>query len=97
MNEASESVVVRLKEKLSVVIDAYEKLHTANGQLLAEKTKLTEAIRGKDEVIEQLERKVETLVVAKSFASSSEDTHDAKLKINRIVREIDKCIALLNR
>ncbi|HUX54324.1 MAG TPA: hypothetical protein VMV56_07920 [Williamwhitmania sp.] len=97
MNEVSESVVVRLKDKLSVVIDAYEKLEAVNSQLLVEKTKLTEAIRGKDEVIEQLERKVETLVVAKSFASSSEDTHEGKLKINKIVREIDKCIALLNR
>lgn len=97
MNEVSESVVDRLKEKLSLVIDAYEKLEAANSQLLVEKTKLTEAIRGKEEVIEQLERKVQTLVVAKSFVSSSEDTHEGKLKINKIVREIDKCIALLNR
>jgi len=31
------------------------------------------------------------------LAGNSEDSHQAKLKINRIVREIDKCIALLNR
>jgi len=97
MNEVSDSVVIILKDKLSVVMDAFDKLQAVNSQLLAEKDKLTEAIREKDDTIEQLERKVETLVVAKSFVSSSEDTHDGKLKINKIVREIDKCIALLNR
>lgn len=97
MNEVSDSVVDRLKDKLSVVMDAFEKLQAANSQLLEEKTRLTAVIREKDEVIEQLDRKVQNLVVAKSFITSSEDTHEGKLKINKIVREIDKCIALLNR
>jgi hypothetical protein len=26
-----------------------------------------------------------------------EDVHETKIQVNRIVREIDKCIALLNR
>ena len=35
--------------------------------------------------------------IAKALIGSEEDSHEAKQKINRIVREIDKCIALLNR
>ena len=35
--------------------------------------------------------------MAKTIAASSEDAHDAKIKINRLVREIDKCISLLDR
>lgn len=97
MNEASDSVVTRLREKLSTLLDAYERLQAVNSELLTEKEQLTTMLRKKDEMIEQLERKTETLMVAKTFASGSDDAHDAKLKINRIVREIDKCIALLNR
>ncbi len=97
MNEIGDSVVTRLREKLSTLLDAYERLQVVNGELLTERDQLTVALRTKDEVIEQLERKAETLMVAKSFAAGSDDAHDAKLKINRIVREIDKCIALLNR
>ena len=37
------------------------------------------------------------LKLAKTMVASSHDVHDAKLKVNRMVREIDKCIALLNR
>ncbi|SDB82639.1 hypothetical protein [Williamwhitmania taraxaci] len=97
MNETGDVVVTRLREKLSTLLDAFEQLQASNNEFLQEKEQLTEQLRKKDEIIEQLERKTETLMVAKTFASGSDDAHDAKLKINRIVREIDKCIALLNR
>jgi len=97
MNEVGDSVVTRLREKLSTLLDAYERLQVVNSELLAEKEQLISIVRTKDDIIEQLERKTETLMVAKTFAAGSDDAHDAKLKINRIVREIDKCIALLNR
>jgi len=47
--------------------------------------------------ITDTELKFDNLKLAKVIASSDESTHDAKIKVNRIVREIDKCIALLNR
>ena len=97
MNEAGDSVVTRLREKLSTLLDAYEKLEASNNELLREKEQLVALLRKKDEAMEQMERKAETLMVARTFAAGSDDAHDAKLKINRIVREIDKCIALLNR
>ena len=97
MNEAGDSVVTRLREKLSTVLDAYEKLQASNNELLREKEQLVALLRKKDEAMEQMERKAETLMVARTFPAGSDDAHDAKLKINRIVREIDKCIALLNR
>ncbi len=33
----------------------------------------------------------------KGIMADGEETQDAKIQIKRIVREIDKCIALLNR
>ena len=97
MNEAGDSVVTRLREKLSTLLDAYEKLEASNNELLREKEQLVALLRKKDEAMEQMERKTETLMVARTFAAGSDDAHDAKLKISKIVREIDKCIALLNR
>jgi len=45
-----------------------------------------------------LERKHENLKIAKVLSSvPGEDVHETKIQVNRIVREIDKCIALLNR
>ena len=44
-----------------------------------------------------MNNKYNKLKLAKRLLASSGDSHDAKIKINRIVREIDKCVALLNR
>ena len=46
--------------------------------------------------INELKDKIKLLKIAKS-TEKKEGTVDAKLKINEMVREIDKCIGLLNR
>jgi cell division protein FtsL len=46
--------------------------------------------------INELQNKIKLLKIAKS-AETKEGAVDAKLKINEMVREIDKCIGLLNR
>jgi uncharacterized coiled-coil DUF342 family protein len=48
------------------------------------------------ETINELKDKIKLLKIAKS-AETKEGAVDAKLKINEMVREIDKCIGLLNR
>lgn len=47
--------------------------------------------------LQELEEKNKKLQLARAFETSGIDTRDAKLKIGRIVREIDKCMALLNK
>ncbi|MCF6357759.1 MAG: hypothetical protein L3J54_08120 [Draconibacterium sp.] len=44
-----------------------------------------------------LSRKNEQLKIATLLLSGVDENGEAKQKINRLVREIDKCIALLNR
>jgi uncharacterized coiled-coil DUF342 family protein len=46
--------------------------------------------------INELKEKIKLLKIAKS-TEKKEGAVDAKLKINEMVREIDKCIGLLNR
>jgi predicted nucleic acid-binding Zn-ribbon protein len=47
--------------------------------------------------IEELEEKNKVLTMAKSLSDTSEGNLESKRKINELVREIDKCIALLNK
>ncbi|MDA3929158.1 MAG: hypothetical protein PF541_09375 [Prolixibacteraceae bacterium] len=44
-----------------------------------------------------LKKRYENLKVAKAFVEGDTDNQAAKHKINRIVKEVDKCIALLNQ
>jgi len=81
-----QSVKVRLQEQL----DENSRLKQQNDDLL-------KSVQQKQLVIEELEEKNQKLSLVKVITAEGGETQDAKVQINRIVREIDKCIALLNR
>ena len=68
-----------------------------NIELKEELTNLTKQLNIKENENEDIINNYESLKMAKTIAVSSGDAHDAKIKINRLVREIDKCISLLNK
>ncbi|KAF0236846.1 MAG: hypothetical protein FD181_2452 [Prolixibacteraceae bacterium] len=45
----------------------------------------------------ELNRKIEQLRLATHILSGVDENREAKQKINKLIREIDKCIALLNK
>ncbi|MBQ8071242.1 MAG: hypothetical protein IJ202_10375 [Bacteroidales bacterium] len=47
--------------------------------------------------ITELERQVENLKLTEAFTGSSPDKSAAKEKIDKLIREIDKCISLLEK
>jgi hypothetical protein len=97
MNIVQEELAIQLKEKVRAIISLYEKTKLDNEILIKENKNLNEILKSKQREITNFEKKLNTLKVAKSVVMTTEDKHEAKLKVNRIVREIDKCIALLNR
>jgi cell shape-determining protein MreC len=90
-------IVVNLKDKIEQVISLYEKEKQENNRLKMENQELLDKSKNLGQQFSELQTKYNNLKLAKTIASTGEDSHDAKLKINRIVREIDKCIAMLNR
>jgi predicted nuclease with TOPRIM domain len=86
-----------LKQNFEVVKESHSKTLEENDQLKEEIKKLLAELDDEKKENKQLEKKYESLKLAKVIAASSTDAHDAKIKLNRIVREIDKCISLLNK
>ncbi|HAN19378.1 MAG: hypothetical protein A2X13_01770 [Bacteroidetes bacterium GWC2_33_15] len=97
MAEEQKQVAISLKQKVSKVISLYNNLQEENKKLHQQENELKETLKNKEAEIEFLKNKYNKLKLAKSILATTGETHDAKIKINRIVREIDKCIALLNR
>ena len=91
------NVIDNLKQKVETIKSLYSNALNENKQLKEEINKLTAQNDSKEKQNEHLEKKYESLKLAKIIAASSTDAHDAKIKLNRIVREIDKCISLLNK
>lgn len=96
MESNKDQLVIRLKEKVETIVSLLERSEEERVRLRMEKQQLSEQLRLKTTAFEELERKHESLKLAKAILASGGNSHDAKIKVNRIVREIDKCIALLN-
>jgi hypothetical protein len=47
--------------------------------------------------MKELEIKYERVKLSGALLGEGENAHEAKRKITELVREIDKCVALLNR
>ncbi len=86
-----------LKDKVKKLLARYNNLKSENAILKKETEELKIQLKNKESELEFLNNKYNKLKLAKSLLASADDSHDAKIKINRIVREIDNCIALLNR
>lgn len=86
-----------IKAKLQLLIGAYERMKLENTRLLRANEELSAELSRKDALIVELQERCSRLNLAQALTEPSADTRDAKLKVSKIVREIDKCIALLNR
>ena len=103
MEESCKILLEEHKRKIEYFISRYETLLAGNRELkeaLASKDSEIEAYREKLEnsnnKIKELEQKIDKLQLAGAFETSASDVKEAKQNIGRLVREIDKCISLLN-
>ena len=92
-----EDIISLLEGKIKQVIQVAEGFKANNRQLQQQVDELSERLRVRNQEMEVLESKYQSLKIAKILTSSAEDVKNVKLQVNRMVREIDKCIALLNR
>jgi hypothetical protein len=97
MSDSHPDTFEQLQLRIRQVVELYQKERIENGQLKKKSIELEEKLKFDDSRLNDLKEKYNKLKISKALIASSNDVHDAKLKVNRMVREIDKCIALLNR
>ncbi len=85
-----------LEEKMQNLLTNYEFLQEENTALLKNNTELQLQFKGKEQQLENQQAEYSLLKVAKTIEGSKENTRETKLKINALIREIDKCIIQLN-
>ena len=97
MNASQVQIIEELNSRLDRLIMMLEMEREEKQSLKQSNTELQRKVKMHQVRISELEVKYANLKIAKSLLAENEDSHDAKIRVNRIVREIDKCIALLNR
>jgi hypothetical protein len=97
MTEREVAIVKELKGKLDRLMDLHLKVKNEKALLSDELSAVKERMKELTLLNEELVKKHENLKLAKSLSGTDEDSRNAKNKINKIVREIDQCIAMLNK
>jgi hypothetical protein len=97
MNNTYIDILAGLRINLKKIIGLYESEKELNKVLKRQNELLLKEISLLKKENEELKIQYNKIDLANVFVNASGTTHDAKIKVNRIVREIDKCIALLNK
>jgi hypothetical protein len=84
-----------LKDKLQRLLSNYEFLKEENEILLQSNTSFQQKILEQEQKLANQKKEYDLLKIAKTIDGSSTNTRDTKLKINTLIREIDKCIIQL--
>jgi len=85
-----------IESKVLKLIEKQTSLQSNNELLSQENEDLKVLVKQQSNQISELENKIKMLKIAKSLEQTDGGNTEVKRKITEFVKEIDKCIALLN-
>jgi len=89
--------LIILNRKLDELFNRYNDLRTELDELRNGNAVLKALIQEREIKIKELETKYERVKLSGALLGEGENGVEAKKKITELVREIDRCVALLNR
>lgn len=93
-----QELIKQLLEKTKLLTEKYQQQVQKNNELEIQLAELKQKLAQQNETLKDLEERNKILKLAKSLnGNTDENISGIKLKINELVKEIDKCVALLNR
>ena len=87
-------MIEKLRQRIQELISAFEMERDERMRLESELEKTTAQNNAYKEQITELERTIDNLKLADAFKAGSDDT-EARKKIDKLIKEIDKCITLM--
>ncbi|MCL1973578.1 MAG: hypothetical protein FWG54_02015 [Bacteroidetes bacterium] len=96
MNAEYHAAIDRLRKQIGILLSQYERIKADNERMALELTTSKTQLNEHKTTIHEFEQKVNKLQLTEAFKASGTDVQEAKQKVTRLIKEIDKCIALLN-
>ncbi len=88
-------MIDKLKERIQQLIAMYESERAERIRLEAELDKSQSQNAEYTKQITELERTIDNLKLADAFKAGNADNTEARKKIDKLIKEIDKCITLM--
>lgn len=94
---ADKSAITNLEDRTRRLLDDHRRLAALCRELTAERDALRVANRALEERGRELDARLARLQLAEGLAGGVRDREQARARVNRLMREVDRCIALLGR
>ncbi len=90
-------IIDNIEIKLEKLILEYNNIKIDKSNLQKNNDVLNARLQNQEKEIVALQDRIKLMNISKSVDVNSDDRKATRLKINEYVREIDRCIALLNK
>ena len=97
MSEQGYEELVLLNRKIDDLLKVYSILKEENKDLKSWNESLKQEVQEGEAKMKELEIKYDRIKLSGAILGEGENAVEAKRRINELMREIDKCIALLDR
>jgi chromosome segregation ATPase len=97
MSAPGQEELMVLNRKLEDLLTRYKNLRADIQSLTTANEELKTKLQEREERITELEKRYERVKISGALLGEGENASEARRKLNELVREIDKCVALLNR
>lgn len=97
MTDEKRKLLADLEFRVRQVMYLCDSLREENSQLKSDIQAKQKQLSEAAEQLSQLKTKYESLKMARTITAASVDVEIAKTKLSKLVREVDKCINLLNK
>jgi regulator of replication initiation timing len=97
MSEQGYEELVLLNRKIDDLLKVFAILKEENKNLKSQNESLNRVVQEREAEKKELEKKYDRIKLSGAILGEGENAIEAKRRINELMREIDKCIALLDR
>ncbi len=94
---ADKSAITNLEGRIGQLLDDHRRLAALCRELTAERDALRVANRALEERTRELDGRLARMQLAEGLAGGGREREQARARVNRLMREVDRCIALLGR
>lgn len=94
--ENLDTYITGLAGRVERLAKTQAQLRDENSKLKARNEELEQVVTDQKNVLSKLEEENKVVKIAKAVTEDDEDRKEQRKRLNELVREIDKCIALLN-
>ena len=96
MTEKDRAIIANFESKLGRLMDVYTQLAAENAVLRERMGQQAEELERLRKQYDELSTSYSDLKLAKIISVSDSEKGDTQQRLSKLVREVDKCIALLN-